>query len=173
MRKCHVHGGESLTKPLQTSANSKDTQPLLHNKLDSNVCQSYCLCTRYLCLSGFDRTIKRKHSTIKSSCFSFLGLNNARIPMREPAAHMSTGPTGGGGRENLLYFAAVGTTFIGAGIYVSWHSQRISFFMVKCIICILGLTAVDEIKRQLERACLAFPGVPDSKGRQGEISGPY
>lgn len=57
--------------------------------------------------------------TIKSCCFSFLGLNNARIPTREPATHMSTGPTGGGGRENLLYFAVVGTTFIGAGIYVS------------------------------------------------------
>uniref|UniRef100_H2TZS4 Apoptosis-inducing factor 1, mitochondrial n=1 Tax=Takifugu rubripes TaxID=31033 RepID=H2TZS4_TAKRU len=59
---------------------------------------------------------------------------------------MSTGPTGGGGRENLLYFAMVGTTFIGAGIYVSKlkHSENF-LFMVKYIICILGLTAADEI----------------------------
>lgn len=89
---------------------------------------------------------------------------------------MSTGPTGGGGRENLLYFAAVGTTFIGAGIYVSKMNQSENFLvMVKRSICVLGLTAVDEIKRQLKdlRACLASPGVPDSKGRQGKISGPY
>lgn len=125
---------------------------------------------------------KRKNNSVlniittKRLLFFLLGLNNAKIPMREPAAHMSTGPTGGGGRENLLYFAAVGTTFIGAGIYVSKLKQPEHFlFMVKRIICILGLTAVDEIKRQLKAllACLAFPGVPDSKGRQGKISGPY
>lgn len=48
-----------------------------------------------------------------------LGLNNARAP----AAHMSTGPTGGGGRENLLYSVAVGTACVGGGIYVSKTKQ--------------------------------------------------
>lgn len=57
--------------------------------------------------------------------FLILGLNNARIPTCAPAAHMSTGPTGGGGggRENLLYLAVVGTACIGAGIYVSKLKQ--------------------------------------------------
>lgn len=58
--------------------------------------------------------------------FVLLGLNHARIPTWDPAVHMSTGPTGGGGgRENLMYFAVVGTAFIGAGIYVSKLKQSI------------------------------------------------
>lgn len=62
--------------------------------------------------------------------FLILGLNNARIPNCAPAAHMSTGSTGGGGgRENLLYFAMVGTACIGGGIYVrkiqqSMHASK-------------------------------------------------
>lgn len=114
-----------------------------------------------------------------TSLFLLLGLNNARIPTREPAGHMSTGPTGGGGgggRENLLYFAVVGTTCVGAGIYVSRQKQSENFlFMRKCIICDLGSTAVGEIKRQVKDllASFAFAGVPDSKGRQRKISGPY
>lgn len=48
-----------------------------------------------------------------------LGLNHARIPTWEPAVQMSTGPTGGGGRDNLMYFAVVGAACIGTGIYVS------------------------------------------------------
>eukprot|EP00066_Takifugu_rubripes_P020517 XP_011609783.1 PREDICTED: apoptosis-inducing factor 1, mitochondrial isoform X1 [Takifugu rubripes] len=62
--------------------------------------------------------LARASSTVCRQNARRTGLNNARIPVREPAVHMSTGPTGGGGRENLLYFAMVGTTFIGAGIYV-------------------------------------------------------
>lgn len=62
---------------------------------------------------------------LKQIPFLILGLNNARIPTGTPAAHMSTGPAGGagGGRENLVYFAVIGTTCIGAGIYVSKLKQ--------------------------------------------------
>lgn len=45
------------------------------------------------------------------------GLNNGRIPTNIPAAHMSTGPAGGGGRENQLYVLLVGAACIGGGIY--------------------------------------------------------
>lgn len=48
----------------------------------------------------------------------FSGLNNGRIPASVPAAHMSTGPAGGG-RENQLYVLLVGAACIGGGIYVS------------------------------------------------------
>uniref|UniRef100_A0A8C4I582 Apoptosis-inducing factor 1, mitochondrial n=1 Tax=Dicentrarchus labrax TaxID=13489 RepID=A0A8C4I582_DICLA len=46
------------------------------------------------------------------------GLTNGRIPAHVPAAHMSTGPAGGG-RENQLYILLVGATFLGGGVYVS------------------------------------------------------
>lgn len=49
----------------------------------------------------------------------FSGLPNGRIPALVPAAHMSTGPAGGGGGENRLYFALVGAAFVATGIYVS------------------------------------------------------
>lgn len=88
--------------------------------------------------------------------FLILGLNNARIPTCAPAAQMSTGPTGGGeGRENLLYFAVVGTACIGAGIYVSklkqsyMHQKRPArnfLFMVKYINVFLGLPVVNAIR---------------------------
>lgn len=65
--------------------------------------------------------------------FLILGLNNARIPTCAPA-HMSTGPTGGEGRENLLYFAVVGTACIGAGIYVSKLKQ--SYMHQKRHVCL-------------------------------------
>ncbi|XP_035522568.1 apoptosis-inducing factor 1, mitochondrial isoform X2 [Morone saxatilis] len=44
------------------------------------------------------------------------GLTNGRIPAHVPAAHMSTGPAGGG-RENQLYILLVGATFLGGGVY--------------------------------------------------------
>lgn len=47
-----------------------------------------------------------------------LGLNNGRTPLSVPAAHMSTGPVGGGG-DNMKYALLVGAAFAGGLSYVS------------------------------------------------------
>lgn len=86
--------------------------------------------------------------------FLISGLNNARKPTCAPAAHMSMRPTGGGGgegRDKLLYIAVVGTSCIGGGLYVSKLKQSYMrlqdfLFMVKHIICFLGLAVVHEIR---------------------------
>lgn len=53
-------------------------------------------------------------------CFTVL--NNGRAPAHVPAAHMSTGPAGGG-RENQLYIFLVGTACIGGGVYVCTYTH--------------------------------------------------
>lgn len=47
-----------------------------------------------------------------------LGLNNGRTPVCVPAAHMSSGPVGGGG-DNLKYALLVGAVSVGGLVYVS------------------------------------------------------
>lgn len=60
--------------------------------------------------------LARASSTVCRQNVRRAGLNNGRIPACVPAAHMSTGPAGGG-RENQLYVLLVGAACIGGGIY--------------------------------------------------------
>lgn len=60
--------------------------------------------------------LARASSTVCRQNVRRAGLNNGRIPASVPAAHMSTGPAGGG-RENQLYVLLVGAACIGGGIY--------------------------------------------------------
>ncbi|XP_045895263.1 apoptosis-inducing factor 1, mitochondrial isoform X3 [Micropterus dolomieu] len=59
--------------------------------------------------------LARASSTVCRQNVRRVGLPNGRIP-RVPVAHMSTGPTGGGG-ENHLYVLLVGAACLGGGIY--------------------------------------------------------
>ncbi|KAM8742341.1 apoptosis-inducing factor 1, mitochondrial isoform 3-T3 [Acanthopagrus schlegelii] len=61
--------------------------------------------------------LARASSTVCRQNVRRTGLPNGRIPALVPAAHMSTGPAGGGGGENRLYFALVGAAFVATGIY--------------------------------------------------------
>ncbi|XP_030293819.1 apoptosis-inducing factor 1, mitochondrial isoform X6 [Sparus aurata] len=61
--------------------------------------------------------LARASSTVCRQNVRRTGLTNGRIPALVPAAHMSTGPAGGGGGENRLYFALVGAAFVATGIY--------------------------------------------------------
>lgn len=73
-----------------------------------------------LCLNYYIIISTAKFVGLKLILFNvFSGLTNGRIPALVPAAHMSTGPAGGGGGENRLYFALVGAAFVATGIYVS------------------------------------------------------
>uniref|UniRef100_A0A1A7W714 Apoptosis-inducing factor 1, mitochondrial n=1 Tax=Iconisemion striatum TaxID=60296 RepID=A0A1A7W714_9TELE len=58
----------------------------------------------------------RASSTVCRQNVRRAGLNNARIPACVPAAHMSTGPLGGGG-DNLKYALLVGAAFVGGITY--------------------------------------------------------
>uniref|UniRef100_A0A1A8DN94 Apoptosis-inducing factor 1, mitochondrial n=1 Tax=Nothobranchius kadleci TaxID=1051664 RepID=A0A1A8DN94_NOTKA len=58
----------------------------------------------------------RTSSTVCRQNVRRAGLNNARIPACVPAAHMSTGPLGGGG-DNLKYALLVGAAFVGGITY--------------------------------------------------------
>ncbi|XP_067463787.1 apoptosis-inducing factor 1, mitochondrial isoform X4 [Thunnus thynnus] len=60
--------------------------------------------------------LARASSTVCRQNVRRAGLNNGRIPACVPAAHMSTGPAGGG-RENQLYALLVGAACLGGGIY--------------------------------------------------------
>ncbi|XP_044077424.1 apoptosis-inducing factor 1, mitochondrial isoform X2 [Siniperca chuatsi] len=60
--------------------------------------------------------LARASSTVCRQNVRRAGLTNGRIPARVPVAHMSTGPTGGGG-ENQLYVLLVGAACLGGGIY--------------------------------------------------------
>lgn len=60
--------------------------------------------------------LARATSTVCRQNARRAGLNNGRIPGCVPAAHMSTGPAGGG-RENQLYVLLVGATCVGGGVY--------------------------------------------------------
>ncbi|XP_060911555.1 apoptosis-inducing factor 1, mitochondrial isoform X5 [Labrus mixtus] len=60
--------------------------------------------------------LARASSTVCRQNVRRTGLTHGRLPAQVPAAHMSTGPTGGG-RENQLYFLLVGVTCVGAGVY--------------------------------------------------------
>ncbi|XP_038563854.1 apoptosis-inducing factor 1, mitochondrial isoform X4 [Micropterus salmoides] len=60
--------------------------------------------------------LARASSTVCRQNVRRAGLPNGRIPARVPVAHMSTGPTGGGG-ENHLYVLLVGAACLGGGIY--------------------------------------------------------
>uniref|UniRef100_A0A671W943 Apoptosis-inducing factor 1, mitochondrial n=1 Tax=Sparus aurata TaxID=8175 RepID=A0A671W943_SPAAU len=71
-----------------------------------------------LCLNYYIIISTAKVVGLKLILFNvFSGLTNGRIPALVPAAHMSTGPAGGGGGENRLYFALVGAAFVATGIY--------------------------------------------------------
>uniref|UniRef100_A0A1A8RJ46 Apoptosis-inducing factor 1, mitochondrial n=1 Tax=Nothobranchius rachovii TaxID=451742 RepID=A0A1A8RJ46_9TELE len=58
----------------------------------------------------------RTSSTVCRQNVRRAGLNNGRIPACVPAAHMSTGPLGGGG-DNLKYALLVGAAFVGGITY--------------------------------------------------------
>ncbi|XP_072230381.1 apoptosis-inducing factor 1, mitochondrial isoform X3 [Leuresthes tenuis] len=60
--------------------------------------------------------LARASSTVCRQNVRRAGLNNGRIPTCVPAAHMSTGPAGGGG-DNLKYALLVGATCIGGLTY--------------------------------------------------------
>ncbi|XP_074468213.1 apoptosis-inducing factor 1, mitochondrial isoform X16 [Sebastes fasciatus] len=60
--------------------------------------------------------LARASSTVCRQNVRRAGLNNGRLPASVPAAHMSTGPAGGG-RENQLYFLLVGAACVGGGVY--------------------------------------------------------
>lgn len=70
---------------------------------------------------------KLKYEFVICCTFSFPALNNARRQAPAPAAHMSTGPAGGGGSENILYVVLVGAACLGGGIYVSNTSLGFCF----------------------------------------------
>ncbi|XP_051257377.1 apoptosis-inducing factor 1, mitochondrial isoform X4 [Dicentrarchus labrax] len=78
------------------------------------------------------------------------GLTNGRIPAHVPAAHMSTGPAGGG-RENQLYILLVGATFLGGGVYayrtVKGDQQRYQ-------------ERIDEISSRPHRVATQVPAAP-------------
>uniref|UniRef100_A0A672ZCA9 Apoptosis-inducing factor 1, mitochondrial n=1 Tax=Sphaeramia orbicularis TaxID=375764 RepID=A0A672ZCA9_9TELE len=61
--------------------------------------------------------LARSSSTVCRQNVRRAVLNNGRTPAQVPAAHMSTGPAGGG-RENQLYALLVGAACLGGGIYV-------------------------------------------------------
>ncbi|XP_041807952.1 apoptosis-inducing factor 1, mitochondrial isoform X2 [Chelmon rostratus] len=61
--------------------------------------------------------LARASSTVCRQNVRRAGLTNGRIPAQTPAAHMSTGPTGGGG-DNHLYVLLVGTVALGGGVYM-------------------------------------------------------
>ncbi|KAM6911762.1 apoptosis-inducing factor 1, mitochondrial isoform 6-T6 [Lycodopsis pacificus] len=71
--------------------------------------------------------LARSSSTVCRQNVRRAGLNSGRIPTCVPAAHMSTGPAGGG-RENQLYVLLVAATCVGGGVYayltVKGDSQR-------------------------------------------------
>ncbi|XP_030009118.1 apoptosis-inducing factor 1, mitochondrial isoform X4 [Sphaeramia orbicularis] len=60
--------------------------------------------------------LARSSSTVCRQNVRRAVLNNGRTPAQVPAAHMSTGPAGGG-RENQLYALLVGAACLGGGIY--------------------------------------------------------
>ncbi|XP_042355083.1 apoptosis-inducing factor 1, mitochondrial isoform X4 [Plectropomus leopardus] len=60
--------------------------------------------------------LARASSTVCRQNVRRAGFNNGRIPACVPAAHMSTGPAGGG-RENQLYALLVGAACVGGGLY--------------------------------------------------------
>ncbi|XP_053187665.1 apoptosis-inducing factor 1, mitochondrial [Scomber japonicus] len=60
--------------------------------------------------------LARASSTVCRQNLRRAGLNNGRIPACVPAAHMSTGPAGGG-RQNQLYALLVGAAGLGGTIY--------------------------------------------------------
>ncbi|KAL7390787.1 hypothetical protein ABVT39_027887 [Epinephelus coioides] len=60
--------------------------------------------------------LARSSSTVCRQNVRRAGLNNGRIPACVPAAHMSTGPAGGG-RETQLYILLVGAACVGGGLY--------------------------------------------------------
>ncbi|KAM7397747.1 hypothetical protein PAMA_005869 [Pampus argenteus] len=60
--------------------------------------------------------LARASSTVCRQNIRRAGLNNGRIPASVPAAHMSTGP-GGGGSQNHLYVLLVGAACVGGGLY--------------------------------------------------------
>ncbi|XP_040907359.1 apoptosis-inducing factor 1, mitochondrial isoform X4 [Toxotes jaculatrix] len=60
--------------------------------------------------------LARASSTVCRQNVRRAGLNNGRL-VHPPAAHMSTGPAGGGGGENQLYIALVGAACLAGGIY--------------------------------------------------------
>lgn len=61
--------------------------------------------------------LTRSTSTVCRHNVRRAALNNARRQAPAPAAHMSTGPAGGGGSENILYVVLVGAACLGGGIY--------------------------------------------------------
>ncbi|XP_068572490.1 apoptosis-inducing factor 1, mitochondrial isoform X3 [Cebidichthys violaceus] len=71
--------------------------------------------------------LARSSSTVCRQNVRRAGLNSGRIPACVPAAHMSTGPAGGG-RENQLYIILVGATCVAGGVYayrtIKGDSQR-------------------------------------------------
>ncbi|XP_074527872.1 apoptosis-inducing factor 1, mitochondrial isoform X4 [Halichoeres trimaculatus] len=60
--------------------------------------------------------LARASSTVCRQNVRRTGLTHGRLPAQVPAAHMSTGPTGGG-RENQLYALLVGAACLGGGVY--------------------------------------------------------
>ncbi|XP_029132508.1 apoptosis-inducing factor 1, mitochondrial isoform X4 [Labrus bergylta] len=60
--------------------------------------------------------LARASSTVCRQNVRRTGLTHGRLPAQVPAAHMSTGPAGGG-RENQLYFLLVGVACVGGGVY--------------------------------------------------------
>uniref|UniRef100_UPI0037E7AA0A apoptosis-inducing factor 1, mitochondrial isoform X2 n=1 Tax=Semicossyphus pulcher TaxID=241346 RepID=UPI0037E7AA0A len=60
--------------------------------------------------------LARASSTVCRQNVRRTGLTHGRLPAQVPAAHMSTGPTGGG-KENQLYILLVGAAFLGGGVY--------------------------------------------------------
>nr|XP_033497652.1 apoptosis-inducing factor 1, mitochondrial isoform X8 [Epinephelus lanceolatus] len=60
--------------------------------------------------------LARSSSTVCRQNVRRAGLNNGRTPACVPAAHMSTGPAGGG-RETQLYILLVGAACVGGGLY--------------------------------------------------------
>lgn len=95
--------------------------------------------------------LARASSTVCRQNVRRTGLTNGRIPALVPAAHMSTGPAGGGGGENRLYFALVGAAFVATGIYayrtVKGDKQRYQ-------------ERIDEISSRPSKATESDPDTP-------------
>ncbi|XP_055004740.1 apoptosis-inducing factor 1, mitochondrial isoform X12 [Boleophthalmus pectinirostris] len=61
--------------------------------------------------------LTRSASTVCRHNVKSTALKNGRTQVLVPAAHMSTGPAGGGGNENAIYVMLVGAACLGGGAY--------------------------------------------------------
>ncbi|XP_047462927.1 apoptosis-inducing factor 1, mitochondrial isoform X2 [Mugil cephalus] len=61
--------------------------------------------------------LARSSSTVCRQNVRRAGLNSGRTPTCVPAAHMSTGPAGGGGGDNLKYAVLVAAASLGSVVY--------------------------------------------------------